>query len=321
MQCPSCQIIRFGAHYQLKGRSGTARHLHAPFSVQRQKIVILSNGRPRRNVPSEFGSSESLLQNPSVERVFLLKISNFRMPGLAMEPPPWYEQGFQTTTYRGDGSMTLHQSMADAWKRFQDELFPSLREQVGHLGKRHQRLVAILDLAPIEGFLPGRWRGTGRRPQDRRAIARAFIAKAGAEPADRARPAGPAAVRPGAAPAVRPAPSRRDPERGDLLECVRRVRRGRAARAPARVAGDDRLCRCACRPHLPRLDRHLRAGEAGAEAEAGEKPKRRRGARAGARRSSRSRAGWSGSRAGRRRATSASRRTRRAARSHGPGSS
>ena len=192
------------------------------------------------------------------------------MPGLTVEPPPWYEQGFQTTTYRGDGSMTLHQSMADAWKRFQDELFPSLREQVGHLGKRHQRLVAILDLAPIEGFLPGRWRGTGRRPQDRRAIARAFIAKAGAEPADRARPAGPAAVRPGAAPAVRPAPSRRDPERGDLLECVRRVRRGRAARAPARVAGDDRLCRCACRPHLPRLDRHLRAGEAGAEAEAGD---------------------------------------------------
>ena len=117
------------------------------------------------------------MQNPSVERVFF-KFSDLRMPGLATEPPPWYEQGYQTTTYRGDGSMTLHQSIADTWKRSQDELFPSLREQVGHLGKRHQRFVAILDLVPVEGFLPGRWRGTGRRPQDRRAIARAFIAKA-----------------------------------------------------------------------------------------------------------------------------------------------
>ena len=73
--------------------------------------------------------------------------------------------------------MTLRNDIADAWTRFQDELFPSLQAQVGPLGDRHRRLVAVLDLVKLEAFLPGRRCETGRLPEDRRAIARAFLAK------------------------------------------------------------------------------------------------------------------------------------------------
>ena len=73
--------------------------------------------------------------------------------------------------------MTLHQAITDTWKRFQDELFPSLQQQVGPLGDRHRRLVAVLDMVQLEALLPGRRCDTGRLPQDRRAIARAFLAK------------------------------------------------------------------------------------------------------------------------------------------------
>jgi hypothetical protein len=53
-----------------------------------------------------------------------------------------------------------------------------LREEVGPLTAQHQRLVLVLDVARVEAFVqmyPGL---PGRPPEDRHALARAFVAKA-----------------------------------------------------------------------------------------------------------------------------------------------
>jgi Transposase DDE domain/Transposase domain (DUF772) len=53
-----------------------------------------------------------------------------------------------------------------------------LREEVGPLTAQHERLVIVLDVARIEGFVQ-MWPGLpGRPPEDRHALARAFVAKA-----------------------------------------------------------------------------------------------------------------------------------------------
>ena len=75
--------------------------------------------------------------------------------------------------------MSLVSTLADIWKRFQGELFPELAEEVGELHTKHRRLVAILDMVPVEGFVGVRnGGGNGRPVEDRAALARAFIAKA-----------------------------------------------------------------------------------------------------------------------------------------------
>ena len=53
-----------------------------------------------------------------------------------------------------------------------------LREEAGPLTAQHERLVVVLDLARIEAFVQ-MWPGLpGRPPEDRHALARAFVAKA-----------------------------------------------------------------------------------------------------------------------------------------------
>ena len=75
--------------------------------------------------------------------------------------------------------MNLGTKLADFWRRFQGELFPALAEEVGPLLGTHRRLVAAaLDLVGVEGFLGTPGSGPGRPPEDRRALARAFLAKA-----------------------------------------------------------------------------------------------------------------------------------------------
>jgi hypothetical protein len=60
----------------------------------------------------------------------------------------------------------------------QGVLFPSLEEQLGPLSDKHQQLVSVLGLIGIE-TLVGPWSGgVGRPAKDRRAIVRAFVAKA-----------------------------------------------------------------------------------------------------------------------------------------------
>ena len=72
--------------------------------------------------------------------------------------------------------MTLRNDMADAWTRFQDELFPSLEEQVGPLGDRQRCLLAV---CPGTAATPGTCRRTGGRLPG-------LPCQVGVEPPDRA---------------------------------------------------------------------------------------------------------------------------------------
>ena len=65
----------------------------------------------------------------------------------------------------------------DLWCRFQGELFPELAEAVGRLSDRHLKLVAALEFAPPEEFLPRQRGQVGRPCADRVTLARAFLAK------------------------------------------------------------------------------------------------------------------------------------------------
>jgi Transposase DDE domain/Transposase domain (DUF772) len=63
------------------------------------------------------------------------------------------------------------------WGHIQASLFPWLREELGPLTSKHQQLVVSLDLLGLEAFVPAAGGGRGRPREDRRAIARAFVAK------------------------------------------------------------------------------------------------------------------------------------------------
>jgi hypothetical protein len=68
--------------------------------------------------------------------------------------------------------------LLNRWSHIQGTLFPWLREEVGELTRQHERVVLILDTLGLETHVPGPPGGRGRPPEDRRAIARAFVAKA-----------------------------------------------------------------------------------------------------------------------------------------------
>ena len=74
--------------------------------------------------------------------------------------------------------MSLRSRLSDAWRHFQGELFPSLAEEVGPLGVRHTKFIAVLDLVEVERHVHYSHRGVGNPPADRNALARAFVAKA-----------------------------------------------------------------------------------------------------------------------------------------------
>jgi hypothetical protein len=57
-------------------------------------------------------------------------------------------------------------------------LFPALEQQVGPLSAKHRRLVEILGLAEVESLVMPWMGGVGRPARHRRAMARAFVAKA-----------------------------------------------------------------------------------------------------------------------------------------------
>ena len=56
-------------------------------------------------------------------------------------------------------------------------LFPYLREVVGELSEKERRFVLVLEVVEIENHV-GRCNWLGRVAKDRRALARAFVAKA-----------------------------------------------------------------------------------------------------------------------------------------------
>lgn len=64
------------------------------------------------------------------------------------------------------------------WNHIQASLFPWLREEVEPMTEQLGRLITILDVIGLGSFVPDPPRGPGRPPEDRRALARCFVAKA-----------------------------------------------------------------------------------------------------------------------------------------------
>ena len=69
-------------------------------------------------------------------------------------------------------------AMTARWSYIQGFLFPWMHEENDPITEALGRLVTTLDVIGLEAFVPQRPRGPGRPPEDRRALARAFVAKA-----------------------------------------------------------------------------------------------------------------------------------------------
>ena len=67
-------------------------------------------------------------------------------------------------------------ALSSMWERIQSNLFPFLEEEVGELTAKQEKLVGILEIIRIEESITYAYK-TGRPPADRKAIARAYVAK------------------------------------------------------------------------------------------------------------------------------------------------
>ncbi len=74
--------------------------------------------------------------------------------------------------------MSLAVTLSQFWLTVQGGLFEWLAAELGELSPKQQQLVKILELVRIESFVPAWGRVKGRPLEDRKAIARAFVAKA-----------------------------------------------------------------------------------------------------------------------------------------------
>ena len=74
---------------------------------------------------------------------------------------------------------TCKTRLSQFWNYLQHDLFPCLREE-DHLGLSPalEKVIRVLEFTEIERFIPSRRGCVGRPPQDRVALARAFVAKA-----------------------------------------------------------------------------------------------------------------------------------------------
>lgn len=71
----------------------------------------------------------------------------------------------------------LRDTLSRTWFNIQGTLFPWLSEELGPLTEKQQELVTTLELVRIEEFIYSSRGFPGRPPQDRTAIAKAFVAK------------------------------------------------------------------------------------------------------------------------------------------------
>jgi len=74
--------------------------------------------------------------------------------------------------------MGLPESLSQYWLKIQRSLFPHLEEELGELTEKQRQLVSTLELVRVEKFIPGSHSLRGRPLKERRAIGRAFVAKA-----------------------------------------------------------------------------------------------------------------------------------------------
>jgi hypothetical protein len=71
----------------------------------------------------------------------------------------------------------LRNTLSQQWLTIQGTLFPWLIEELGPLTEKQQALVTTLEMLRIEAFIYSSRGFPGRPPEDRTAIARAFVAK------------------------------------------------------------------------------------------------------------------------------------------------
>lgn len=69
-------------------------------------------------------------------------------------------------------------TLSQFWLTIQGTLFPWLQQELGELSEKQKQLIAILELIRVESFISSSRGYLGRPPEDRRAIARAFVTKA-----------------------------------------------------------------------------------------------------------------------------------------------
>ena len=71
----------------------------------------------------------------------------------------------------------LRDTLSQQWLTIQGSLFPWITEELGALTQKQQELVTTLEMLRIEAFIYSSRGFPGRPPEDRTAIARAFVAK------------------------------------------------------------------------------------------------------------------------------------------------
>ena len=75
-------------------------------------------------------------------------------------------------------NLTLSDQLKQFVRVLQGALFPTLEEELGPLTEKHRQVVAVLNMIRLEALIASPGGGVGRPLKDRRAIARAFVAKA-----------------------------------------------------------------------------------------------------------------------------------------------
>ena len=74
--------------------------------------------------------------------------------------------------------LTFFEHLNQFMRVLQGALFPALKEELGPLTDKQRQLLTMLGMISIEGMIPCWTGGVGRPHMDRRAMARAFVAKA-----------------------------------------------------------------------------------------------------------------------------------------------
>jgi len=71
-----------------------------------------------------------------------------------------------------------HELIMQRWNVIQHELLPELRNDVGPLTPKLEKVIHVLEWVRIEEFTQISWCGVGRPPHERAWLANAFVAKA-----------------------------------------------------------------------------------------------------------------------------------------------